>query len=231
MLDEVEAYRLEQYHAHAPVYGLMLNEDNSTRSRVLEDGTAVPLSAMARLCYTVMKSFGPTFKASRRAVATRMGVNDVNTVSRCQEELEGFGLLRSEPSSIGEPRKWTVLEPQGRKVPVTPPVKPTGHPMGLTHGSPTPPSVKPMGVSVKPMGPVGLTDTEAVNKAVKKTSIDLKVKPGKWELKALLSPYYELFDPRHPGFSEARDNTQLKTDWEALNGPWSPKPQHPEDHR
>jgi hypothetical protein len=243
MLDEYESYRVEQYHGHAPVYGLMLNDDNTTRTRLTEvdvgeKAAEVKLSALARWCYTVMKSFGPTFKASRRAVACRMGIEDLDTVSKLQNELELFELLRSEPSEIGEPRKWVILEPSGRKVPNTNPTgKTRGVPTGKTSTPPQPPRVESVGSPVSSPHPTGLTGTEAVKKALNESvkipteKITYKKPLGKWEITALLAGYYEPFDPRHPGFSDQRDNTQAKKDWEAVNGSWLPKTKHPEDKR
>ena len=210
MLDAQEEYRVEQYHGHAPVYGLMLNADNTSRSRTSTDGLIIRLSAHARWCYTVMKSFGPEFKASRRKVADRMGLDDVDTVSKLQIELEEFGLLRSEESAPGMPRKWTILEPEGRKVPKN---RPTGFTGGSTK---TPPVSTPL--------PTGSIGTETVKKSGIQVPININKKRDKYELRLLQSKYYEVFDPRHPAWSERRDNKTLQLEWEALNGTkWLPK--------
>lgn len=58
---------------------------------------------------------------------------------------------------------------------------------------------------------------------------ELKKRMGTYERNLTLSQYYPVFDPRHPGWSEVRDNKTLRAEWEAKNGPWSPQPDFNED--
>jgi hypothetical protein len=103
-----EVYENAQYFGHAPVYGLMLNEDGT-----MFDQGGVVLSPLAILCYTVMKSFGPVFRASRRAVADRMHLKDEETVGKLQNELRAFGLLQAiNNPGRGEAQRWRILEPR-----------------------------------------------------------------------------------------------------------------------
>lgn len=81
--------------------------------------------------------------------------------------------------------------------------------------------------------------TEEEGKKVRTTNIEpLKPKTkqpkplGKRDRDLLLQGYYEVFDPRHPGYRKDAPNTQDQARWEAGTGrPWAPKPKHPEDNR
>jgi hypothetical protein len=58
--------------------------------------------------------------------------------------------------------------------------------------------------------------------------INLEKKPDSYLLKIARRDYYELFDPRHPGYFDRqspKSNAELQAAWEAEHGkPWTPKP-------
>lgn len=102
MAEREDEFQNAQYIGHLPVYGLMLNDNDMPSG----------LSMAAILCYGVMKSFGPVFKAGRKAVADRMAGCHLDTVSRAQKELQEFGLLEAlNTPGRGEYQRWRILEP------------------------------------------------------------------------------------------------------------------------
>jgi len=160
MPEREDGYQNAQYIGYLPVFGLQLGDDGKSFQK-----NGVKLSPLARLCYGVMKGFGPEFKAGRPAVAERMGLEDTETVGRCQRELQEFGLLEAiNTPGKGEMQRWRVLEPNTLR---------TRRVAGATG------YLTKVGSRSDRVEVAGATGTKALNEAPKTTPVKIN-KQSKW---------------------------------------------------
>lgn len=149
------------------------------------------------------------------AAELNMSIHDLRTALKLLSELEVVSIKSTHEFSVITLRKWAHYQATGSE--------PTHaqHTLNTrsTHGS---------GKGVVAEGEKG--PEEGKKERTILDPIKIKRKRDPYLLKHDLKKYYEVFDPRHPGWSNKRDNEALQKKWEEKHGkPWIAPPDYQEE--